>query len=104
LLFLIDEEDKNCDIYECPHNIFWQELNLERHKTETSRRLKNCMLMASEPIPIGKINEMYGLPETKVKELSLSERHLNRWVEAMRSVLHPSYLLRKGGYHHEKIL
>jgi len=41
LLFLIHEEDENCDIYECPHNIFWKELYLERHKTETSRRLKN---------------------------------------------------------------
>jgi len=52
------------------------------------------MLMVREPIPIGKINEMYGLPEAKVKELSLSERHLNRCVEAMRSVLYPSYLPR----------
>ena len=54
-LFLIDEEDENRDLYKCPHNIFWKRLGLKRHKTETSRRLKNCMLMVDEPIPLRKI-------------------------------------------------
>ena len=69
LLLLIDEEDENCDIFDCPHNIFWKELNLERHETDTSKRLKNCMLMVCEPISLGKIGEMYGYPGVKVKKL-----------------------------------
>jgi len=103
LLFLIDEEDENCDLFECPHNIFWKRLHLERHETKTSRRLKNCMLMVDQPITIRKIGEMYGLPEAKIKRLFLSERHSNRCGEALRTVLHPSHSLRKSGHHHGTI-
>jgi hypothetical protein len=94
VLFLIDEEDENCDLYECPHKIFWKRLGLERHETVTSRRLKNCMLMVDEPIPIRKIGEMYGLPEAGIKSLFLPERHLNR--------PRPSRTLKKGGGGHER--
>ena len=88
-LFLIDEEDENCDLYECPHNIFWKRLGLERHETATSRRLKNCMLMVHEPIPLRRIGEMYGIPEGGVKNFFLPARGLNR--------PHPSHPPRRGG-------
>jgi len=74
-LLLIDEEDENCDLFICPHNIFWERLGLERHETETSRCLKNCMLMVNKPISPRKIGEMYGLREERVKNILLTENH-----------------------------
>ncbi len=102
LLFLIDEEDENCDLFECPHNIFWRGLNLKCHETEISRRLKNCMLMVCEPIPTRKIGQMYGLPETKIKTLFLSERDSNQCVEVVRTAIRPPHSLRKGRSLHER--
>lgn len=60
--------DPCCD-YKCPHNLFWEGLNLKRegvHITERSREIENCCCLLRKPWTAREIGNAWGLPIEKI--------------------------------------
>ena len=58
----------SCDLYcmnfKCPHNLFWEELNLDREKiqmTDKALEIRNCCCLIIHPWTPEEISEAWGL-------------------------------------------
>ena len=59
----------SCCNYECPHNLFWEGLNLKReetHTTKRSREIRNCCCLIKKPWTAREIGNVWGLPVKKI--------------------------------------
>jgi len=64
----------SCDLYctnfKCPHNIFWEELNLDRDKiqmTDRALEIRNCCCLIITPWTPEEISEAWGLTRERIR-------------------------------------
>ncbi len=58
-----------CVNYKCPHNLFWDALNLDREKvriTPKTLEIRNCCCLITRPWTSEEINEAWGLATESV--------------------------------------
>ena len=56
--------DLYCTNFKCPHNLFWEELNLDRDKiqmTDRALEIGNCCCLINEPWSAEEIGDVWGL-------------------------------------------
>ncbi len=61
--------DLYCTNFKCPHNLFWEELNLDRKKiqmTDKALKIRNCCCLIKEPWTPKEIGDVWGLPRERV--------------------------------------
>ncbi len=62
--------DLYCTNFKCPHNLFWEELNLERDKiqmTDKALEIRNCCCRILHPWTKEEISAARGLTEELVR-------------------------------------
>jgi len=64
----------SCDLYctnfKCPHNIFWEELNLDRDKiqmTDRALEIRNCCYLIMNPWTPEEISDAWGLTKEAIR-------------------------------------
>jgi len=64
----------SCDLYcmnfKCPHNLFWEELNLDREKiqmTDKALEIRNCCCLIIHPWTPEEISEAWGLKREGIR-------------------------------------
>ena len=73
--------DLYCTNFKCPHNLFWEELNLDREKiqmTDKALEIRNCCCLIMNPWTSGEISNAWGLTR---EEISRSEGEAFRKVQ-----------------------
>jgi len=63
-------ERKPCRNYQCPHNLFWEGLKLNKqrvHMTDKAIRIRNCCRLICEPWTSEEIAEAWGLRRRTVE-------------------------------------
>jgi hypothetical protein len=77
-------ESGPCRDYECPHNLFWEGLRLNRNRIqETAKALaiNNCCCLIHKPWTVQEIEEAWGLPKTTImRSEKVAESKLQRVV------------------------
>jgi hypothetical protein len=61
--------DLCCSNFKCPHNLFWEELNLDRDKirmTDKALKIRNCCCLIIQPWTPEEISEAWGLKRESV--------------------------------------
>ena len=61
--------DLYCTNFKCPHNLFWEELNLDRDKiqmTDKALEIRNCCCLIIHPWTPQEISEAWGLKRESV--------------------------------------
>ena len=61
--------DLYCTDFKCPHNLFWEELNLDREKiqmTEKALAIRNCCCLIVHPWTPEEISEAWGLSRENI--------------------------------------
>ncbi len=61
--------DLYCTNFKCPHNLFWEELNLDRDKiqmTDKALEIRNCCCLIIHPWTPEEISEAWGLKRENV--------------------------------------
>ncbi len=56
--------DLYCTNFKCPHNLFWEELSLDRDKiqlTDKALQIRNCCCLITNPWTPEEISEAWGL-------------------------------------------
>ncbi|MGZ3589577.1 MAG: hypothetical protein ACXU99_02855 [Thermodesulfobacteriota bacterium] len=56
--------DLYCTNFKCPHNLFWEELKLDRDKIQMTRKaleIRNCCCLIMHPWTPEEISEAWGL-------------------------------------------
>ncbi len=59
-----------CTNYSCPHNLFWDELNLDREKiriTPKALEIRNCCCLVTRPWTSEEICDAWGLTTKRVR-------------------------------------
>lgn len=62
--------DLYCMIFKCPHNLFWEELNLEREKiqmTDKALEIRNCCCRIIYPWTPEEISNTWGLTKEAIR-------------------------------------
>jgi GTPase SAR1 family protein len=62
--------DLYCTIFKCPHNLFWEELNLEREKiqmTDKALEIRNCCCLIMNPWTSEEISNAWGLTREEIR-------------------------------------
>ena len=64
----------SCDLYcmnfKCPHNLFWEELNLDRDKiqmTDRALEIRNCCRLIMTPWTSEEISDAWGLTKETIR-------------------------------------
>ena len=64
----------SCDLYctnfKCPHNLFWEELNLDRDKiqiTDKALEIRNCCCLIIHPWTSEEISDAWGLTREEIR-------------------------------------
>jgi hypothetical protein len=73
--------DLYCTNFKCPHNLFWEELNLDRDKiqmTDRALEIRNCCCLIIYPWTSEEISDAWGLKKEAVKR---SEEEAYRKLE-----------------------
>ena len=61
--------DLYCTNFKCPHNLFWEELNLDREKiqmTDKALEIRNCCCLITRPWTPEEISEAWGLTKEAI--------------------------------------
>ena len=65
----------SCDLYctnfKCPHNLFWEELNLDRDKiqmTDKALEIRNCCCLIIHPWTSEEISDAWGLTKKAIRQ------------------------------------
>ena len=56
--------DLYCTNFKCPHNLFWEELNLDREKIQMTNKvleIRNCCCLIAHPWTPQEISDAWGL-------------------------------------------
>jgi len=64
------DSDLYCTNFECPHNLFWEALNLDRDKiqmTDRALEIRNCCCLIIHPWTPEEISEAWGLKKEAVR-------------------------------------
>ncbi len=59
-----------CWNFKCPHNLFWEKLNLSAdkiHVTSKALEIGNCCCLISEPWAAEDIEAIWGLPTAEIR-------------------------------------
>src|SRR4030042_1041407 len=62
--------DLDCTNFKCPHNLFWEELNLDREKiqmTDKALEIRNCCCLITNPWTLEEISEALGLTREEIR-------------------------------------
>ena len=62
--------DSYCTNFKCPHNLFWEELNLERDKiqmTDKALEIRNCCCLIIHPWTSEEMSEAWGLTSKGIR-------------------------------------
>ena len=62
--------DLYCTNFKCPHNLFWEELNLDREKiqmTDKALEIRNCCCLITNPWTLEEISEALGLTREEIR-------------------------------------
>ena len=62
--------DLYCTNFKCPHNLFWEELNLDREKiqmTDRALEIRNCCCLIMNPWTSEEISNAWGLTREKIR-------------------------------------
>jgi len=62
--------DLYCKNFKCPHNLFWEELNLDRKKiqmTDKALEIRNCCCLIIHPWTPEEISDAWGLTREGVR-------------------------------------
>jgi DNA-directed RNA polymerase sigma subunit (sigma70/sigma32) len=62
--------DLYCTIFKCPHNLFWEELNLDRDKiqiTDRALEIRNCCCLIIHPWTPEEISDAWGLTREGIR-------------------------------------
>ena len=62
--------DLYCTNFKCPHNLFWEELNLDREKiqmTDKALEIRNCCCLIIYPWTPEEISEALGLTREEIR-------------------------------------
>jgi DNA-directed RNA polymerase sigma subunit (sigma70/sigma32) len=73
--------DLYCTNFKCPHNLFWEELNLDRDKiqiTDRALEIRNCCCLIIHPWTLEEICDTWGLTKEVIK---CSEKEAYRKLE-----------------------
>jgi len=73
--------DLYCTNFKCPHNLFWEELNLDRDKiqmTDKAVEIRNCCCKIGHPWTQEEIGDAWGLTK---KTIRLSEEEAFRKLQ-----------------------
>jgi DNA-directed RNA polymerase sigma subunit (sigma70/sigma32) len=57
--------------FECPHNLFWEELALDRERiqmTDKALEIRNCCCLITRPWTPEEISEAWGLTEEAIRD------------------------------------
>jgi hypothetical protein len=62
--------DLYCTNFKCPHNLFWEELNLDREKiqmTDKTLEIRNCCCRIIHPWTPEEISDAWGLTREEIR-------------------------------------
>jgi hypothetical protein len=62
--------DLYCTNFKCPHNLFWEELNLDREKiqmTDKTLEIRNCCCRIIHPWTPEEISDAWGLTKEEIR-------------------------------------
>jgi DNA-directed RNA polymerase sigma subunit (sigma70/sigma32) len=62
--------DLYCTNFKCPHNLFWEELNLDRDKiqmTDRALEIRNCCCLIIHPWTLEEISDAWGLTRERIR-------------------------------------
>ncbi len=62
-------ESSLCWDYRCPHNLFWEKLNLDTDKIQVTKRafeIRNCCCLIGKPWTGEEIKAVWGLPMEEI--------------------------------------
>ena len=62
--------DLYCTNFKCPHNLFWEELSLDREKiqmTDRALEIRNCCRRIERPWSPEEISDAWGLTEEAIR-------------------------------------
>src|SRR4030043_1703747 len=63
--------DLYCTNFKCPHNLFWEELNLDRDKiqmTDKALEIRNCCCLIIHPWTPEEISNAWGLTKEAIRQ------------------------------------
>ena len=63
--------DLYCTNFKCPHNLFWEELSLNRDKiqmTDKAVEIRNCCCRITHPWTPEEISDAWGLTEEAIRD------------------------------------
>jgi len=63
--------DLYCTNFKCPHNLFWEELSLNRDKiqmTDKALEIRNCCCKITHPWTPEEISDAWGLTEEAIRD------------------------------------
>jgi hypothetical protein len=93
--------DLYCTNFKCPHNLFWEELNLDREKiqmTDKALEIRNCCCLITRPWTPEEISEAWGLKREGVsrsEEVAFRKLQKKIWINRKRP-LSTNTLIREG--------
>lgn len=94
--------DLYCTNFKCPHNLFWEELNLDREKiqmTDKALEIRNCCCLITNPWTLEEISEALGLTREEIRRSEEEafrklQRNVRIHLEEKNDITHkkcPSY-------------
>jgi len=63
--------DLYCTDFKCPHNLFWEDLSLDRDKiqmTDKALEIRNCCCRITHPWTPEEISDAWGLTEEAIRD------------------------------------
>ena len=81
-----------CWKLECPHNLFWKKLKLNRHKihiTKRAREIGNCCCLINKPWTEEEIRSVWGLPMDEIVRheatawKKIQKKNLTPWLASL---------------------
>ena len=90
--------DLYCKNFKCPHNLFWEELSLDRHKiqiTDKALEIRNCCCKIMYPWTPEEISDAWGITRETIRRSEeeafrkLQKKiHINRKRPLYKSTVH----------------
>jgi hypothetical protein len=80
--------DLYCTNFRCPHNLFWEELNLDRDKiqiTDRALEIRNCCRLIIRPWTPEEISEAWGLTREGIRrseEEAFKKLQKKIWIDS----------------------
>jgi hypothetical protein len=90
--------DLYCKNFKCPHNLFWEELSLDRHKiqiTDKALEIRNCCCKIMYPWTPEEISDAWGITRETIRRSEeeafrklQKKMHINRKRPLYKSTVH----------------